>query len=363
MRPKLIPGRVYWIIASLTVTVSPLLATDRAEALGPCAPALAQGAVCEAANQRGLDIMRAGNLEAITVMQDVQTGSLVAFAASDPAKLDVATPLLPLSTVKLLVAASWWDHEPARKTELVNASQLLTDMMISGNDDAGRQIALALRKSIGTEAVLKDLESYGFLSFAKGGSGKADTKFWSELTGPWQARLIPAMAYHSLDSETIAKDWADTLSIGEGKFVVTALHLSRFLQAVGNGGVMLPALARAEETPILTPPGSAGKAVRIMEQSTALKLQAIMRGAVERGTAKSVARVLAETGWQIGGKTGTGPGPEPTGPNSDGWFAGLIFDPQGKARFTVATFVKHGGLGGVNAARVSAELALFLSGG
>jgi hypothetical protein len=40
----------------------------------------------------------------------------------------------------------------------------------------------------------------------------------------------------------------------------------------------------------------------------------------------------------------------------------LIFDPQGKARFTVVTFVKHGGFGGGNAARISAELALFLSG-
>jgi hypothetical protein len=35
-----------------------------------------------------------------------------------------------------------------------------------------------------------------------------------------------------------------------------------------------------------------------------------------------------------------------TGPPYDGWFAGLIFDPQGKARFTVATYVRHGGLGG-----------------
>jgi hypothetical protein len=33
-----------------------------------------------------------------------------------------------------------------------------------------------------------------------------------------------------------------------------------------------------------------------------------------------------------------------------GWFAGLVFDSSGKARFTVATFVRHGGPGGDNAA-------------
>src|SRR5579864_2168517 len=28
-----------------------------------------------------------------------------------------------------------------------------------------------------------------------------------------------------------------------------------------------------------------------------------------------------------------------------GWFAGLVFDPEGKARYSVATFVRRGGLG------------------
>jgi cell division protein FtsI/penicillin-binding protein 2 len=100
-----------------------------------------------------------------------------------------------------------------------------------------------------------------------------------------------------------------------------------------------------------------------MSEAAALNLQELMRGTVERGTAKSAAPVLAGTGWSMGGKTGTGPDPgsKGPGPGSDGWFAGLIFDPYGKPRFTVATFVKGGGLGGGNAARLSAELARFIS--
>ena len=45
----------------------------------------------------------------------------------------------------------------------------------------------------------------------------------------------------------------------------------------------------------------------------------------------------------------------------DGWFAGLVFDRHGKARYTVATFVSGGGLGGVNAAEISATVARFLA--
>jgi Penicillin binding protein transpeptidase domain len=348
-------ARLCWA-ALLTSAFTP----DLSKAAGPCDDAIAQGAVCQAASDCTLELMRAANLEAITVVQDVKTGSLVAFAASVPEKLDMTTAVLPLSTVKLMVAAMWWDHEKASRLKLENSEQLLADSLVSGNDNAGRRLASALRDAIGTEAFLKELERYGFPARTNGSAGNKDEAFWAELAPRWKERLTPALANHSLGRETSPKDWEDTLSLGEERLVVTALHLSRFLQAVGNGGVMLPAVARDE--------GRAGSTIpsptRVMSEEAALKLQAVMRGAVERGTAKSAAPILAGSGWTMGGKTGTGPEPgtRAAGPDSDGWFAGLIFDPQGKARFTIATFVKHGGLGGGNGARISAELALFLSG-
>ena len=102
---------------------------------------------------------------------------------------------------------------------------------------------------------------------------------------------------------------------------------------------------------------------RIMSEETALKLQKLMRATVEHGTAKEAAPILAPTGWTMGGKTGTGPQPgsNKAGPASDGCFVGLIFDPQLRARFTVVTFVSHGGFGGGNAARISAELGRWLA--
>ncbi len=88
---------------------------------------------------------------------------------------------------------------------------------------------------------------------------------------------------------------------------------------------------------------------------------AAMVDTVQRGTATRIASTLSGTGWAIGGKTGTGG--RAGGPlnQQDGWFAGLIFDNQGKARYTVATFVRRGGLGGGNAAEISAQLARFLT--
>ena len=88
-----------------------LVAVRSLSASGPCDMAIENSIVCEAANQQALKLMGARHLQAIMVMQDVRTGSVLASAASDPKSLDVTTSLPPLSTVKLLVAASWLNHQ------------------------------------------------------------------------------------------------------------------------------------------------------------------------------------------------------------------------------------------------------------
>jgi cell division protein FtsI/penicillin-binding protein 2 len=316
--------------------------------------------------------MNAGRLEAASIVQDARTGALVALAASQPSKLDVTTQVLPLSLSKLLLAASWWDHgqpdsrfqchragnaQPA-KTEQMSVH----DMLVTGCDLPGKQMAVALRRALGTTAVLSDFKRFGFGPRTK---SSRDETFWVELDPTWRTRLIPAPAYNSLSAGLDDKEWQDALSLGETHIIVTLLHVSRFLQAVGNGGTMLPPVAVSEQPTTLMQKSRAphwlrGNALRIMEESTALRLQAAMLEVVQHGSATTIAHSLQGTGWQIGGKTGTGPGT--VGPEADGWFAGLIFDPQGKARFTVATFVRHGGPGRGNAANISAELARYIIG-
>jgi hypothetical protein len=303
--------------------------------------------VCKPANDRALQIINAANLEAFTIVQDVRTGALIAFAASQPSQLDVTTQVLPLSVVKLFLAASWWDHRPGESTVAGNS---VHEMLVGGSDNAGRVIALALRRSLGTTSVLKDFQRYGF---------GVNEPFWGEVAPEWGTRLNPSAATLSLNDKTNDTDWANTLSIGETNMMVTGLHISRFLQAIGNDGMMLRPAARSG--PAATSNQITNGRRRVMSATTARRLQAAMKDAVQRGSGREVAIALQLTGWQIGGKTGTGP--NQIGPQSDGWFAGLIFDPKGKARFTVATFVRHGGRGGGNAARISAQLALFLIGG
>jgi cell division protein FtsI/penicillin-binding protein 2 len=98
-----------------------------------------------------------------------------------------------------------------------------------------------------------------------------------------------------------------------------------------------------------------------MAEATANQLISAMLDTVMRGTASGISGALKGTGWSIGGKTGTGGVAEAPFEGQDGWFAGLIFDHGLKARFTVATFVRHGGAGGGNAAEISVEVARFLA--
>ena len=83
-----------------------------------------------------------------------------------------------------------------------------------------------------------------------------------------------------------------------------------------------------------------------------------MRGAVTRGTAKSVAPLVPQ-GWALGGKTGTGPNAR--GKPYDGWFAGSIFEGD-KPRYTVAVYIERGGPGGEIAAGVPADTTAWLAG-
>jgi cell division protein FtsI/penicillin-binding protein 2 len=331
-----------------------------------CKEALAQYSVCEAANVFANDLITSRHLEAVSVVQNVSTGALVLFAASRRSKLDVSTPVLPLSLSKIFLAASWWDHnEPDLKFESIHGAESaenpayskqvnVHEMLVGGSDSAGKQMAIALRRNIGTEAVLADLRHYGF--------NRGNESFWASIDARWKNRLSqqPADAFlNDLNDET----WSSALSIGENHMTISALQVSRFLQAVGNNGLLCPPVAlrmtsRLSQARIRPCTAS----MRIMQEATAKQLMDAMLDTVKRGTASQISGALRDTGWSIGGKTGTGGRAAAPMNEQDGWFAGLIFDREQKARFTVATFVRHGGLGGGSAAEISASVARFLIG-
>jgi len=353
-----------WLAASGT-------APPRQAAVGvaesSCRLTLRRGTVCETAGEEASRWLALRHLGGAAVMQDVQTGALVsftsapapvpAFAGAVAGGVDVATPLLPLSLAKVFLAAACWDHAATLPR---GADRDHHEMLVDGSDSIGRRLAIDLRRAIGSTAVLADLQRFGFRSCASAGASAPlpDERFWRELAPRFVPRLRPATACMSIGPDDPDGRWASVLSIGEDGLTVTLLHVSRFLQAVGNGGLLVQPLALRDGgdrddrmmTPPLTPPRPEG--TRIVAMSTAASLQAALSDAVLRGTASGI-RGLPGHGWTIGGKTGTGPGEASP---YDGCFAGLVFDRRRVARYTIASYVRRGGRGGGAAAQLGAEL-------
>src|SRR5512143_1967406 len=249
-------------------------------------------------------LLRERDARGAVMVLEVRTGAVVAAAGLGR---DVAAPVLPLSIVKLYVAAAWWDHEFGEGSFPHPGSRGVTvhEILVHGWDRPAEVMAVTLRRRIGGERMLAELARYG-------------------LGAPPGTLTLPSGA----DDAT----WGESLSIGERHMTVTLPGVSRFLLAIAldGGGVMKPRTAR--------------------------RLQSAMRDTVARGTARGAAGKLAGSRWELGGKTGTGPSGPPV---PDGWFAGLIFE-RGRPRYTAAVYIDAHGPGGGMAASIAADVARLL---
>jgi membrane peptidoglycan carboxypeptidase len=134
-------------------------------------------------------LFRAADAKGAAVAVDARTGAVIASVA---AGRGVDQPVLPLSVIKLYVAAVWWER---------GLGGSLDDMLVDGRDQPGSDRALELRRRFGGAAVLEDLRRHG------------------------------------LDSLKLAADaddaaWGDTLSLGERHVTVTLPQVARFLRAI-----------------------------------------------------------------------------------------------------------------------------------
>jgi cell division protein FtsI/penicillin-binding protein 2 len=256
--------------------------------------------------------MKGRHLEATSLVQDVKTGALLVFASSQPDTLDVSSQVLPLSLSKVFLAASWWDHnEPDQKFESHGSPNApnpafrrevnVHEMLVGGSDSAGEQMAIALRKAVGTQGVLADLRRYGF--------NMDNHPFWVHVDEQWRARLTPKPALASL-ANLNDQDWAAALSIGESHMETTLLQGSRFLQAVGNNGLQCSPFAIRRAIKKLKREQACIAPERIVEPSTARQLREAMIDTVKRGTADQISGALDGTSWAIGGRQALAAGPE-----------------------------------------------------
>jgi len=126
-------------------------------------------------------------LVASALITDVRSGAVIR-------SIDAGRRVLPLSVIKLYVAAVYWDH---------GLGGSLDDMLVSGLDQPGKDRALELRKNLGGAKALEELKRYGLESLT-----------------------LPAEASDS--------DWAETLSLGEQDVTVTLPQLSAFLRTIAS---------------------------------------------------------------------------------------------------------------------------------
>jgi cell division protein FtsI/penicillin-binding protein 2 len=317
------------------------------------------------------DQLRGSGRQGAVVVQEVETGAVLTYAASggagDP-PLATRRYAPPGSVFKLALAGLWWEHGlpdgpiacpaaiPVGGRTIANYGRRAhppvdpEGMLVISCNTAAVSMAVEMRTRLGEDAFAEFYRGLGMEIYADTPPGGADADFWTTRSDAWARRMGPSRSRIRIAPTVDAFSWA-LMGIGQGPVDVTVMQVSRMAQAIGNDGVMRTATLEwdlAGET----------EGARVMRTETALRLQRAMRGVVERGTATAVRGRLADTGWALGGKTGTA---QRAGVADDGWFSGLVFDPSGQARYTVTVYLEGGGPGGAAPARIAAEVAARLA--
>ena len=247
-------------------------------------------------------------------VRDVDTGEILAHVSGSASgvedqSLTIDSPIKPLSVVKLYVAASWLDHGFGKTLVHCLASggrpsrgMLVEDVLASGCDSGGGEMAQTLKREIGAAEVLADLRRYGLEDLA-------------------------------LKPDASDAEWASVLSLGEDKVTITPREASAFLREIGrrHGSILSP--------------------------QTAYSLRAALDEVVQHGTAVGIKNSFGKSRWHIGGKTGTGPGQ--CGDQCDGWFASLLSEGS-RPRYVILVFIRGRGLGGGVAAHTAVVVAKHL---
>lgn len=306
------------------------------------------------------------------VVQDVRTGAIVTYAATgapeDP-PLGVKRYSPPGSVFKLALSAVWWEHGMSDDIPIPCPSSIRTTerggsisnfgnigrgdvigppgMLIPSCNTAAVWMAWRLREEIGTEPFLEAYRSYGFIPYEDEPPTDTIGDFWRTTSDRWERRMTPAPSRLRMSENTGDAEWAQ-MAIGQGPVDVTVMGVSRFIQAIGNSGVMLPPTLESELAE--DPP----RGERVMSEQTARKLMDAMKLVVDQGTARAAAGIIGDTGWDMGGKTGTA---QVAGRADNGWFAGLLFSPEGEPLYSIVSFVEGGGGGGGAPTRIAARVA------
>jgi cell division protein FtsI/penicillin-binding protein 2 len=330
--------------------------------------------LCAAPTRAAWQLLSSARKPGAVVVQDVRSGAVVAYAATggpDDPPLGIKRYAPPGSVFKLALAALWWEsglgdppipcpasiqvtERSAIRNYEMKARGIVqgpTGMLIPSCNTAAVWMAQQMRERLGERAFTEAYRRYGFEPYTGKPSTDTTRAFWSTSSEAWARRMNPSPSRIRMGEKTGRQEWAQ-LAIGQGPVDVTPIAVSRFVQAIGNGGVMLPPTLESEraERP--------EEGTRVMSAATAQKLQRAMLAVVDSGTARSTLPLLEGLRWDLGGKTGTA---QIAGRPDDGWFAGLVFGPDGRPRYTVVVYLRGGGPGGREPAAIAAGVTRVLA--
>nr|WP_240978632.1 penicillin-binding transpeptidase domain-containing protein [Longimicrobium terrae] len=329
--------------------------------------------LCANPTRQAWSLLTATGLNGTVIIQDVKTGGVVSYVATGRAEdppFGIKHYAPPGSVFKLAFSAIWWDHDLGetrmscppyvqvgrariRNFESHEYASLTvpTGMLTVSCNTAAVNMVFALRRQLGVETIRDDLQKFGFVTYT-GKPPAPPRDFWNTASDAWTQRMTPPPVRVRFLAKLTDHELGQ-IAIGQGPVDATPMGISRFIQAIGNDGVMMqPTLESARL-------GEGAEGRRIMKQTTSARLQNAMKTVVDTGTAQVAKAIIARTGWDLGGKTGTA---DVAGArNPDAWFAGLMFGPDGRARYSVVVYLQHGGQGGRMPARIAAEMTRFMA--
>ncbi|MEM8994121.1 MAG: M56 family metallopeptidase [Acidobacteriota bacterium] len=283
--------------------------------------------------------------EGALLVQKVETGEVVAYAARGVDPVPLASPA---SVAKLPLATAWWETGlgdrripcPKRWSTEDGVSvgarrdrgELMAphEMLIHSCSTAAGVMALEVEEKAGAEELASSLRKYGFMPGVK---------------TPWLPSFVPA------PREGAGLEWEarrPILAALLGRVPTTPFHVASFVQAIGNDGVRLT-MGR--------PGGGSAQGERLMASETSARLLRAMEAVVTEGTGRRGGEALRDSPWQLLGKTGTWAREDG---EYNGWFAGLAADDSGQPKFVVVVFLRQGGMGGGPATLLAAEVTRAL---
>lgn len=146
--------------------------------------------------------------------------------------------------------------------------------------------------------------------------------------------------------------------IGQGRLLVTPLHMCMVASAIANEGVMMePRLLLGVTGPTgIQRQGFTAKEYRTAcEPQYAARIESFMKDVVARGTGRSA----AVEGLSIAGKTGSAESSINNNKVTHAWFVGYIDEPE--YPYAVCVFVENGGTGGAVAAPLAKQIFTWLT--